>query len=245
VQDPIVVGDVALYPVVDREAAGRPEIDVTTLGDAMAGGVVRVREPNSGDIDRLVFANQGEEPVLVMAGDVVHGGMQDRVVQQTLLVAAGTAVQVPVRCVERGRWTGGDGFVYAGRVDPTLRSVVRTGSQEDTWAAVADQNRARGLNEAASWLAGRDLDPAQLASAERELAARFADDKRVVGVVVAKGGQFTGAEVYPHPALFAQDRLEVLSGQLAVDAPRVATDRVPSRLDAAAFLESELVASDE
>lgn len=242
VEEPIVVGDVALYPVIDREADGAPDLDVATLGGAMSDGVVTVREAQNGVVSSLVFANHGEEPVLVMAGDVVHGGMQDRVVQQSQLVAGGRAVVVPVRCVERGRWTGGEeGFVYAGRVDPTLRAVVRAGTQEDTWSAVAARNAARGVDGAASWLHGRDLDATQLAVAERELAARLADDKRVVGLVVAKGGAFTGAEVYPHPALFAQDRLEVLSGQLAA-VPARAGGAVPSRLDAVAFLEDELAA---
>jgi hypothetical protein len=239
VEDPIVVGELALYPVVDREAAGRPELDVSTLGPAMAAGSVRVRETPDGSVDALLLVNRADEPVLAMAGDVVHGGMQDRVLQRSLLVAAGETVRVPVRCVERGRWTGGEGFVYAGRVDPALRSVVRGGDQDATWSAVARRNEARGLPASASWLAGRDLDPRELALAEQALEDRFADDKRVVGVVVARGGTFTGAEVYPHPALFAQDRIEALSGALA--APVVARGSAPSRDDALAFLETSLI----
>ncbi|MEQ1572282.1 MAG: DUF6569 family protein, partial [Myxococcota bacterium] len=232
VQDPIVLGDLALFPVIDREASGRAELDVTTLGDGMARGTAAVRESANGVVDTLVVVNRSPEPLLVMAGDVVHGGMQDRVFQDSLLVAGGASRAVPVRCVERGRWTAErPGFVYAGRVDPALRAVVATGSQEQTWSAVAARNRATGAGDAASWLAGRDLDPRELAAAEQALAQRFADDKRVVGVVVARGGTFTGAEVYPHPALFAQDHLAVLSGQLAA-APATPATRlagVPSK----------------
>lgn len=244
VEDPIVVGDLALYPVIDRDAKGDPEVDVTTLGPAMATGLVSVHESANGIVGEVRMVNHGAEPVLVMAGDVVHGGMQDRVVQRTELIASGRAVRVPVHCVERGRWTDRfDGtFAYAGRVDPQLRGIVEhAGSQDATWNAVAAVNRARGVSESASWLAGRHLDPTVLAVAERELQAKFDDDKRVVGVVVARNGRFTGSEVYPHPDLFAQDSLQVLSSHLLAPSSVVQTASVvPSTTDAAAFLEDQL-----
>lgn len=244
VTDPIVVGDLALYPVIDREADGRLDVDVTTLGPAMSTGLVSVHESSNGIVGEVRMVNHGEEPVMVMAGDVVHGGMQDRVVQRSALIAAGRAIRIPVHCVERGRWTDRfDGtFAYAGRVDPQLRGVVNEGSQDATWNAVAAGNRARGVSESASWLVGRDLDPGVLAAAERELRERFDDDKRVVGVVVARNGRFTGSDVYPHPDLFARDALQVLSSHLVAPVPTraVAVASLPSTMDAAAFLEDQL-----
>jgi hypothetical protein len=247
VDAPIVIGDLALYPVIDREADGQQEVDVTTLGPAMRSGQVRIHESASGSVDELALVNRGDEPVLVVAGDVVHGGMQDRVVQRTQLVAAGSAVRLPVLCVEQGRWTDRyDGqFAYAGRVDPAIRAVVREGSQDATWSAVAEVNRERGISESASWLAGRSLDRQQLAEAQAALMDRFEDDKRIVGVVVAQGGQFTGSEVYPHPELFVQDHLQVLSSHLvakptAARPEAIARRELPSTTDAAAYLELAL-----
>ena len=78
-----------------------------------------------------------------------------------------------------------------------------------------------------------------LLQAEEELRRRFADDKRVVGVVVARGGVFTGSELYSDPALFAQDRLVVLGSHLSAPTRAVA-GQAPSVADAAAFLEAEL-----
>ena len=76
-----------------------------------------------------------------------------------------------------------------------------------------------------------------LAVAERELQAKFDDDKRVVGVVVARNGRFTGSEVYPHPDLFAQDSLQVLSSHLMAPSVAQTASVVPSTTDAAAFVE--------
>jgi hypothetical protein len=243
VSAPVIVGDLAIYPVVDRDSTGRAESDVVPLSVAMSTGQVRVHESPNGQVDQLVLVNHGDSPVLLQAGDVVDGGNQDRVIQRSALIAGGgRPVAIPVQCVERGRWSseGSLAFRYGGRVDPVLRDVVvRAASQDATWAAVGAANRARGVNDAASWLAGRSLDPRALASAEAELKHRFEDDKRVVGVVVARGGRFTSAELYADPTLFAQDRLVVLGSHLSAPAGS-SVARVPSLADAAAFLEGEL-----
>lgn len=242
VASPVVVGDLALYPVIDREARYGDRADVVPLSEAMRTGQVEIRETGNGVVNTLVMVNHGDVPVIVQSGDVVHGGMQDRVMRRSALVAAtGVPVRLPVHCVERGRWTDthGGAFAYGGRLDPMLREVVaHASSQDETWAAVARANQAVGADAYGSWLAGHQVNPGELARAELELRARFEDDKRVVGVVVARGGRFTGSEVYPDPSLFASDRLAVLGSQLS--APRagiVASAPTPSVGDAAAFLE--------
>ena len=243
VADPVIVGDLALYPVIDREATGASVVDAVPLAEAMATGRVTVRETTNGTVSQLVLVNHSEDPVLVMAGDVVHGGMQDRVIQRSALMAGGgVPVRLPVQCVEQGRWTdrGDRSFAYAGRVDPVLRDIVATAASQDaTWVAVAAANRGRGVDGTASWLAGRNLDRDQLVAAEQVLRERFEDDKRVVGVVVARGGRFTSTEVYADPALFARDRIQVLGSQLSAPGTMVA-GAVPSTGDAAAFLVAEL-----
>ena len=247
VGDPVVVGELALYPVIDRDATLRPELEAVPLAEAMATGLVDVREVRGGVVSQVAMTNYGEDPVLVMAGDVIQGGMQDRVVTESLLVAAGQPVRVPVHCVERGRWHAeGNGFAYGGRADPVLRTVVqRAASQDATWAAVAQQNQARGLSGEVSWLRGAGVDPRRVAALEGALRQRFEDDKRVVGVVVARNGRFEGQEVYGHPALFAQDRTNVLRSHLAGSSAQPAhvasTGGIPSALDAAAFLEEHLI----
>ncbi len=247
VGDPVVVGDLALYPVIDRDATLRPELEAIPLADAMASGLMEVREVHNGVVSQVSMINHGEDPVLVMAGDVIQGGMQDRVVIESQLVASSAPVQIPVHCVERGRWhtTRGDHFAYGGRVDLMLRQVVqRAASQEATWAAVARANVARGLPGSASWLQGAGVSMEQVAQLEGALRRRFEDDKRVVGVVVARNGRFEGRDVYGHPALFAQDRLNVLRSHLAGGQPRdqavVASAAIPTAHDAAALLEGSL-----
>ncbi|MBX2798281.1 MAG: hypothetical protein KTR31_11445 [Myxococcales bacterium] len=247
VGDPVVVGQMALYPVIDRDASARPDLQAVPLARAMATGQLEVREVAGGVVSQVAMINHGDEPVLVMQGDLVDGGRQDRVVTRSLLVASGQPMRVPVHCVEKGRWDANTdaGFAYGGRVDPVVRGVVqRAASQDATWDAVARANTAKGVDGSASWLEGAGVDPRKVAALEGALRQRFEDDKRVVGVMVARNGRFHQPEVYGHPALFAQDRINVLRSHVAMTSTpmdgAVASAEVPSAHDAAAFLQRTL-----
>jgi hypothetical protein len=52
----------------------------------------------------LQVTNRGNQPVLLVEGEVLLGMKQTRVLNVTILVPAQTVLQVPVSCVESGRW---------------------------------------------------------------------------------------------------------------------------------------------
>ena len=43
--------------------------------------------------------------MFLLAGEVILGGKQDRIIGQNTIIAANTTQSVPVFCVEHGRWT--------------------------------------------------------------------------------------------------------------------------------------------
>ncbi len=94
--------NLTLFPILGGDP-GEPEYH--TLNEALASGRFRVEERSErGIVGRLLAINQGDRPVLLVDGEEVEGMKQNRVVNLTLLVGAGTTVEVPVSCVERGRW---------------------------------------------------------------------------------------------------------------------------------------------
>jgi len=61
---------------------------------------------NSGaSVGTLEVVNDGDMPILILAGTVVKGGNQDRQLGQDVVVAAGATVPVEAFCVEQGRWS--------------------------------------------------------------------------------------------------------------------------------------------
>jgi hypothetical protein len=75
------------------------------LGTAIEAGPAVVEEVNeSGSVPNLVVTNKADRPLLISEGEILIGAKQNRVVNVTVLVAAGVKFLMPVSCVEAGRW---------------------------------------------------------------------------------------------------------------------------------------------
>jgi hypothetical protein len=87
------------------------DVEVTEAGRAR--GLVRQRgvaEPQNtyrGDeVNTLVLVNHSRRPLLLLAGEVVTGGKQDRIVAKDRIVPADAdPIDLSVFCIEPGRWT--------------------------------------------------------------------------------------------------------------------------------------------
>jgi hypothetical protein len=89
-----------VFPLTVSETDGR---DYLTLGEAFRQGLVVI--PESGRVPEIVVIVKGEKPVLIVEGEVVVGGWQNRTVNISLLLEAGKEHRIPVSCIEAGRWS--------------------------------------------------------------------------------------------------------------------------------------------
>lgn len=62
--------------------------------------------PDGASVNNLLLTNTGSRPHVVIEGDIFEGGMQNRVLTRSLVLAHGETQDVPVACVEEGRWHG-------------------------------------------------------------------------------------------------------------------------------------------
>jgi hypothetical protein len=104
-------------------------------------------EPARGDeVNTLVLVNNSKQPLLLLAGEIVTGGKQDRVIAKDRIVpAGGDPIDLSVFCIEPGRWTessstfGGAAKspVHSFMVQPTVRQQAMVGkSQQQVWDSV-------------------------------------------------------------------------------------------------------------
>jgi hypothetical protein len=118
--DPISHGDLTVFPVVSNKAHDTSEF--ITLDEGIRSGEVVVTEmgnlhsmmhrrpqqqsyPVSAQVNRLVLVNNSQRPLLLLAGEIVTGGKQDRVVGKDRIVPAESdPVDLGVFCVEPHRW---------------------------------------------------------------------------------------------------------------------------------------------
>ncbi len=88
---------VSFFPVY-LAANGLPPI---TTGEA--SGLV-IDELDEASVGTLRVRNPGDKPVLVVEGEHFIGGKQNRALNATVLVPAKADLEIPVSCLERGRW---------------------------------------------------------------------------------------------------------------------------------------------
>jgi hypothetical protein len=120
---PIESGDLTLFPVVRVNGRTPPADQFLTLDEGLKNGEVEVTEDgrvrglvrsrggavlaNRGDqVNTLVLVNNSKRPLLLLAGEIVTGGKQDRVIAKDRIVpAGGDPIDLSVFCIEHGRWT--------------------------------------------------------------------------------------------------------------------------------------------
>jgi hypothetical protein len=141
---PITHEGLAIFPI-RLSTPVKPKGDVLTLREALAIGVISVREQGEGNVPELTVINTGSKAVLLAVGDVIQGGRQDRViVSDALIPPTKQSITVAVNCVESGRWSPGAqgiAFSYGGRGESALKKVLEVDrSQQSTWTTVARLN---------------------------------------------------------------------------------------------------------
>src|SRR6202034_3352843 len=120
VLEPIRNGSLTVFPVVASKSYPTGEFltldeglrsgDVVVTEYGNVRGLVRRRNPpmiqhDNAEVNRLVLVNNSKRPLLLLAGEIVSGGKQDRVIGKDRIVPAESdPVDLSVFCVEPGRW---------------------------------------------------------------------------------------------------------------------------------------------
>jgi hypothetical protein len=160
---PIESGDLTLFPVVRVNGKTPPADQFLTLDEGLKNGEVEVTEAGRvrglvrsrggaapayrGDqVNTLVLVNNSKRPLLLLAGEIVTGGKQDRVIAKDRIVpAGGDPIDLSVFCIEHGRWTessekfGATAKTSTGSfmVQPTVRQEAMVAKdQQQVWNSV-------------------------------------------------------------------------------------------------------------
>ena len=215
---------------LERAAIGRP---VTRLGvsffpvylmdnalPAIATGPKSgrvIEELTDASVPTLTAANPTDRPILLVEGEQFLGGDQNRTLNVSVLVPAAAKLQIPVSCLEAGRW--GRRRDFAAGSTFTLRRVRRAKNEAVArQAATADERR--GDQHAVWGSIDAELDDLRVSAPTRAMAAadsvfeREPDRQAAVeelgalgplsgqsGFVVAHGPRVVATEVFGAPGL--------------------------------------------
>jgi hypothetical protein len=161
---PIQSGDLTLFPVVRADGKTSPADQFLTLDEGLKSGEVEVTEAGkvqglvrprgtvtpwryAGDqVNTLVLVNNSKRPLLLLAGEIVTGGKQDRVIAKDRIVPTGAdPIDLSVFCIEHGRWTESSakfgttakGAAGSFMVQPAVRQQAMVAKdQQQVWNSV-------------------------------------------------------------------------------------------------------------
>jgi hypothetical protein len=171
---PIESGNLLLFPVV--QSGKTPASPFLTLDEGIKSGQVEVTEagsvrglvrprPTQGRLDdgvlrpipnppqyrgdqvnTLMLVNNSDKPLLLLAGEIVTGGKQDRVIAKDRIVPAGNdPIDLGVFCIEPGRWTEDTATFHGSAKAPAQSMMVQPSvrakamvekDQQEVWNSV-------------------------------------------------------------------------------------------------------------
>jgi len=233
---PIARENLTVFPVLSDDSVSTEEY--ITLDEGLRAGKVTVTEigadgrtrairPNQqfgdqAEVNRLMVTNNSGKTLVLIAGEIVVGGKQDRIVGHDCLVSStGKPVPLEVFCVEHGRWHEGDLFGHSGgtgagaavgfgtneyvMATPKVREKAQAKKdQTQVWAEVAKAESANSVSSPTGTLNKVFEDKqvnAKLDAFHKELSVKLIG-KNIIGAVVAIGGEVVSADVFANSALF-------------------------------------------
>ena len=105
--EPIRENGYEFYPLFNEVTTS---VAYVSLAEALRRGAesnnsfVITEVSEAGSVNHLLLVNYLDVNVLILDGEQLKGAKQNRTVNITILVGAGKKIEIPVSCVERGRW---------------------------------------------------------------------------------------------------------------------------------------------
>ncbi len=222
-----------LYPVRSKQGfinhfAGTGKY--MPLKTAIEKNKIRITEKsNSGEVNSLMVENVSADTIIIISGDIIKGGKQDRVINQDiLLVPRSGKKNLSVFCVESGRWSSGDRAVllntrnsttgsvkhtspaqfktYYNKASVSLRKVVeKDKDQGKVWEKVEElniENNTQTETKTYTAMTNSAGFNKKLGNYLAFFKNKFTNDKEVIGVVVVSGNKVLGCDMFATHDLF-------------------------------------------
>ena len=225
-------GNLRIYPVRAKESFKREFAGIgkyMTLKEAIGKNKIKITESgNSGTVNNLVIENTSKDTIIIITGDVVKGGKQDRIVSQDIVLSpSGGKKNLPVYCVESGRWSSNgnnaagisarnntaadnkapaefNGYHNKGSV--SLRKVVeKEKDQSKVWSKVDELTTANKTVTSTKTYTAMTQSADFTKKMDQYISFfknKFEKDSSVVGVVVVTGDKVIGCDMFATHDLF-------------------------------------------
>lgn len=232
-------GALTVFPLLGPD---KPGPDYLTLDEALAKNLAEVTEVSTeGRVPELFFENKGDDPILLVDGEILIGAKQNRVLNLTILVRPRSRITIPVSCVEQGRWSSSRASFTS--ADHAMFATAKAHKAEQVSASMRATGR-RMSNQSAVWqdIEAR-LHKVGAASPTRSVNAAFEHRRdhlekavaaasplsRQRGAVYLVNGKLAGIELFDKASTYAK-LAPKLARSYALDAAAGGEPRKPDPL---------------
>jgi hypothetical protein len=211
-------------PDLDQRGLVRPRFYPPSMDDGIWSERPTQPPERGARVNELALANHSDQPLLLLAGEIVMGGKQDRVVSRDRIIPAhSNPVALDVFCVEPRRWRETStrfGVLGSSMAQPSVRfRAMVDQDQQGVWNEVAKSRASFAAGLAAPQASVIESTSSYAGAMQSEGVQRQLDSmvipmdrmfdklrqqlrsEKAVGVVVALNGELVWVDVFASPSL--------------------------------------------
>lgn len=175
---------------------------------------------NNDEVNKLFVENKSKDTIILLSGEIVKGGKQDRTLSDDIVLAPGKGkIDLDVFCVEHGRWDEKEVNQVAGKpmeekkfksstaiVKPSVRKKAMVEKEQSkVWDKVEEVNvKANNVTGTSAYTAFDENIDYQ--KQEKEYMDFFKlnmpNDNRIIGVVAMSGNKVIGCDIFATRNMF-------------------------------------------
>jgi hypothetical protein len=224
--DELMIGGLSVFPLTGVRAAGPAYL---TGPEAFEAGVIQVSELDPPEVPSLAIFNLALVPILLVEGEMLVGGDQNRTMNVTVLCPPQVRTVVPVSCVEAGRWGKRRIVSASSKHAPGSLRAAKTANleprSEGPSSRRSDQRRIWDEVERQSTAHDVFSETSALDDVQEEIEERLAPELEKIrtvpgqiGVICAIGEQVVGLDLFDKPSTLERYLRGIIAGH-ALDAP--------------------------
>jgi hypothetical protein len=224
--DELVIGGLSVFPLTGIQETGPAYL---TGPEAFEAGMIQVSELDPPEVPFLAITNLALVPILLVEGEMLVGGDQNRTMNVTVLCPPQVRTVVPVSCVEAGRWGKRRIVSASSKHAPGSLRAAKTAKLEPRSDDVSSRRSDQGLvwDEVERQSMAHDVfsETSALDDVQEEIEDRLAPELEKIrtvpgqiGVICTIGEQVVGLDLFDKPATLERYLRGIVAGH-ALDAP--------------------------
>ena len=178
--------------------------DFLTLKKGYEMGLVEIKELENSTVNTVLCKNDSVAPLILIDGDEITGAMQNRIINDTLLIPAKSTINIPVSCTEHGRWhTKGEG-AESRTFKPSLYSAnhsTRSRKSRAVWDSISEFESRSNFKSMTSAL---NDSYENLKDKQNDYLSKFHIEDGQNGVIFIVNGEVKGLELFYNHSIYKE-----------------------------------------